>query len=89
MAKKKMSKERADKRFTSHEDDLVIESKSKEEGMTVFVSMIPDSDIILIRARAEGPGGMIGDYSEEVLPGGSAFGLTYDELFNNLGELVI
>lgn len=89
MAKKKISKERADKRFTTHKDDIVMESKSKEEGMTVFVSQVPDSKVILIRARAEGSGGLIGDFMEEVLPGETAFGLTYDELSDNLGELIV
>lgn len=85
----KTSKERADKRFTSHEGDVVINSKSKKEGMKVFVSHNKSKKVIVIRARADGDGGMVGDATFEVLPGESAFGLTYDELLDNLGELIV
>jgi hypothetical protein len=37
-------------------------------------------ETIELRARMEGPGGLIGDAREEVGPGKDFFGLTYDAL---------
>ena len=37
-------------------------------------------ETIELRARIEGPGGLIGDAREEVGPGKDFFGLTYDAL---------
>jgi len=84
----KTTKERADKRFTSHVGDLEIKEQ-KTEGMKLFISQVPGSKILHIQVRAESEDGMIGDIFKDVSPDQKAFGLTYDELFENLGELII
>ena len=74
-------------RFVYDNGDLEF-PEEKKEGMTIFVSQLPNSDILSIDIRAESDE-MIGDANIEVAPGQSAFGLTYDELFENLGELIV
>ena len=51
----------------------------------MIVHMIFDDDLIVVRARAEIPGGGIADVMEEVEPGGGYGLLSYDEL-RALGE---
>jgi hypothetical protein len=45
----------------------------------VFISKA-GGGVLLVRVRAEGPGGVLGDLTEEVRPGGSFLGHAYDEL---------
>jgi hypothetical protein len=37
-------------------------------------------DVVQLRARFEGPGGMVGDAFDEIRPGQSLHGLSFDEL---------
>ena len=53
--------------------------------MKVFLAVYPEEKVIEVRARAEGEGGMVGDLNEEVHPGESFLGWTYDELLR-LGD---
>ncbi len=45
--------------------------------MTIFITKL--DDLIVLHARAEGPGGMVGDITRRVRPGESEFGKTYEE----------
>ena len=47
---------------------------------TIYVSETEDGRLI-VRARAEGPGGLVGDFVDEMAPGDPPlFGYTYEEL---------
>ncbi len=47
--------------------------------MTVFLSHT-ESGNVFVQARAEGPGGMIGDLSREIKPGGDFYGIPFEKL---------
>ncbi len=52
--------------------------------MIVFLLTLEQGDI-LVQARAEGPGGIVGDMEETVRHGGDFLGHDYDEL-KRLGD---
>jgi hypothetical protein len=45
-----------------------------------FFTTAPDGDVIELRARFEGPGGLIGDAFDEIRPGMLVHGVSFEEL---------
>ena len=86
---KEEQKARAD-RFVYDDGDLEqVDEQKPKTGMKIFVSQKPNSDVLILRRRLEDGEGIIGDSINEIKPGQIALGLTYDEWFNNLGEVII
>lgn len=55
--------------------------------MTVSISRL-DPEGVLLQMRVEGPGGLIGDASAEVQPGGDWHGVPYRVLRAHVGQTV-
>lgn len=55
--------------------------------MTVFVAKYPEELTIVLLIRAEG-GGRLGDLIQEIHPGDTAFGKTYEEWSETPGPSV-
>ena len=56
--------------------------------MTIYVSVDKENSVVQLMARAEGDG-IIGDFVDEVRPGESAFGRTYDEWFKTKSPYIL
>lgn len=78
-------------RFVYDDGELEqVDEQKPKTGQKFFVSQKENSDVLIIRRRMEDvDGDIIGDAINEVKPGQSALGMSYDELFNNLGEVII
>jgi len=49
----------------------------------LYLSEVQEDGAIIVQARAEGDGGIIGDAEFRVFPGGEVFGVPYETLREN------
>ena len=55
----------------------------KSNCLKAYISIFADPDEIELRLRVDGPSGTIGDALRVLKPGGSVFGLTYEQLLEH------